>query len=54
MNKSSKKLVLNQETLRNLSQDELIKVEGGFFSQPPICKTGITCPECAPPARKQK
>lgn len=38
------KLVLNQETLRNLTQDQLRNVAGGFF-------TGIkpTCPECPSP-----
>jgi hypothetical protein len=44
------KLMLNQETLRNLTVDELRRVEGGFFTQIPVCKTGHTCPECAPPA----
>jgi len=41
----SKKLVLNQETLKNLTEEELRKIEGGNFSNPPR----YTCPECAPP-----
>lgn len=38
------KLVLNQETLRNLTQEQLRTVAGGF-------NTGIvpTCPECPSP-----
>lgn len=51
MKKISSKLVLNQETLRNLNSDELKRVEGGFFTQIPVCKTGLTCPECAPPKK---
>jgi len=52
--KKHSKLVLHQETLRNLNEDELRKVEGGFFTQRPFCQTGVTCPECAPPVHKQQ
>ena len=44
------KLVLHQETLRNLNEDELRNVAGGHFSIP----ARLTCPECAPPARNQE
>jgi len=53
----SKKLALNQETLRNLTPGQLQEVAGGFasaltcrFSCPPF----LTCPECAPQARREK
>jgi len=45
-----KKLALNQETLKNLTQEELRNIEGGHFSIP----ARLTCPECAPPAGKQE
>ncbi len=52
-----KKLALNQETLRNLTPGQLQEVAGGFasaltcrFSCPPF----LTCPECAPQARREK
>jgi len=52
-----KKLSLNQETLRNLTADELRNVAGGFASSPFFtckCTTGLTCPECNPPVRQEK
>jgi natural product precursor len=52
-----KKLSLNQETLRNLSADELRNVAGGFASSPFFtckCTTGLTCPECNPPVRREE
>jgi hypothetical protein len=46
-----KKLGLNQETLRNLSQRG--DMAGRSLSVPHInCLTGLTCPECNPPARQ--
>ena len=51
--KKSVKLVLHQETLRNLTENELRKTERGFFSQLAFCRTIVpSCPECNPPARK--
>ena len=52
--KKSVKLVLHQETLRNLTEDDLRKIEGGFFTQPVVlCKTTVpSCPECNPPVRE--
>lgn len=38
------KLVLNQETLRNLTSSDLSKVAGGFITGLPV-----TCPECPTP-----
>jgi len=46
--KDAKKLVLNQETVKNLTEEELRQVEGGHYSIPAF----YTCPECAPPAGK--
>ena len=46
MKKDAKKLVLNQETVKNLTEEELRQVEGGHYSIP----ARLTCPECAPPA----
>jgi len=45
MQKKTPKLSLNQETLKNLTEEQLRNVEGGNFSNPPR----YTCPECAPP-----
>ena len=45
MKKTVQKLALHQETLKNLTEDELRNIEGGNFSNPPR----FTCPECAPP-----
>lgn len=39
------KLVLNQETLRNLAKEELRNVEGGLITAFPV----HTCPECPTP-----
>ncbi len=52
--KKSVKLVLHQETLRNLTENELRKIEGGFFTQLVVlCKTTVpSCPECNPQVRK--
>lgn len=47
MSKTSQKLSLNQETLKNLTKEELQDVKGGHFSIPAF----LTCPECAPPAQ---
>ena len=49
-NKKTNKLALSQETLRNLTPDQLREVvgRGTFFH----CATGLTCPECNPPARR--
>jgi len=44
MEKTEKKLTLNQETLKELTSEELHKVEGGR-----ITPVGYTCPECASP-----
>lgn len=51
-----KKLSLNQQTLRNLTPNELQKVAGGFALSLPLntCTTGFTCPECNPPARREE
>lgn len=51
MPKTTRKLVLNQETLRNLSAGELRNIEGGLFTQGFFCKTvpSPTCPECPSP-----
>jgi len=43
--KRSRNLVLNQQTLKNLSEEELRKIEGGNLTDPPR----NTCPDCAPP-----
>ena len=45
MEKRPKKLILNQETLRNLNEDELQRIQGGLFTKAPI----PTCPECPSP-----
>ena len=53
--KKSVKLVLNQETLRNLTANELRKIEGGFNTQPvALCRSTVvpSCPECNPPAHQ--
>ena len=57
MSKKMTKLSLNQETLRNLTPGQLRDVAGGFasaltckFSCPPV----LTCPECAPQARREE
>jgi len=54
MEKKLKKLALNQETLRNLTATELMKIVGG--SHPPhsacTCPTNtapLSCIECNPP-----
>jgi len=51
MEKKPRKLVLNQETLRNLTEHELENVVGGFQSR--VCPTTfpLTCPECPSPLR---
>lgn len=50
--KQVKKLSLNQETLRNMTPNELRAVVGGSLSVPHVnCLTGLSCPECNPPAR---
>jgi len=55
--KKSPKLVLNQETLRNLALDEMRKVVGGASGGPHsncTCPTNtqpLSCIECNPPAR---
>lgn len=46
MSNTSQKLSLNQETLKNLTQEELRGANGIHFSIP----ARLTCPECAPPA----
>ena len=52
--KKTPKLVLHQETLRNLNEDELRRIEGGFFTQIALCRTNfVSCPECNPPRQKQ-
>jgi len=51
-NKKTNRLALSQETLRNLTPDQLREVAGrGTYV---MCPTGITCPECNPPARGDK
>jgi len=50
------KLVLNQETLRNLTSDEMQKVVGGSSPYHSACTCPTTtqplsCIECNPPAR---
>jgi len=42
--KQSTRLFLNQETLKNLSEEQLRKIEGGNLTDPPR----QTCPDCAP------
>ena len=49
--KDAKKLVLNQETVKNLTEDELRKVEGGRVTVDIVTCNG--CPPPAPPAGKQ-
>ena len=44
MEKTEKKLTLNQETLKELNSEELRKVPGRYTT--PV---GYTCPECASP-----
>ncbi|HEY0781594.1 MAG TPA: class I lanthipeptide [Thermoanaerobaculia bacterium] len=46
-NGNAKKLTLHRDTLSALADPTLENAVGGF-SQAPICKTGYTCPECAP------
>lgn len=51
------KLALHQETLRNLTGEDMQAVAGGFAISFPLktCPSGFTCPECNPPAlRRQK
>jgi len=52
MKANPNKLTLNQETLRNLTPNELQNVVGGFNSHSG-CISGfpVSCPECNPPAR---
>ena len=53
MRNKQTKLVLNQETLRNLTTDELRVVVGGSALNTCICPTTTnapTCIECNPPA----
>src|SRR5436305_3630732 len=50
MKKELKKLVLNQETVRNLAPDELQDVVGGFNTMSACASGQLTCPECNPPA----
>ena len=50
MKKELKKLVLNQETVRNLTPDELQDVVGGFNTMSACASGQLTCPECNPPA----
>jgi len=46
-----KKLELSQETLRNLTRGQRRETAGRNLSIfPVICPTGLTCPECNPPA----
>ena len=45
MKKTAKKLVLNQETLKNLTEEELRKIEGGIVTVAPF----RTCAGCPPP-----
>ena len=52
MSKTIKKLVLNQETLRNLTAEELEGVVGGFCLSNCGCSNGtlcLSCVECNPP-----
>ncbi len=52
MPKTTKKLVLNQETLRNLTAEELRIVVGGFCPSNCGCPTTtqpLSCVECNPP-----
>lgn len=52
-----KKLALNQETLRNLTPGQLQEVAGGFASALTChfsCPPKLTCPECAPPVRREE
>jgi hypothetical protein len=53
MSKATKKLVLNQETLGNLTAEELGNVVGGFCPSNCTCTNGtvcLSCVECNPPA----
>ena len=43
--KKSSRLVLQQETLKNLTEEELRKIEGGIVTVPPF----RTCAGCPPP-----
>ena len=43
--KKSSRLVLHQETLKNLSEEELRKIEGGIVTVAPF----RTCAGCPPP-----
>lgn len=52
MPKTTKKLVLNQETLRNLTPEELGGIVGGFCPSNCGCPTTtqpLSCIECNPP-----
>ena len=49
------KLSLNQETLRNMTPNQLRAVVGGALSVPHVnCLTGLSCPECNPPGREEE
>lgn len=52
MPKTTKKLMLNQETLRHLTSEELNGVVGGFCPSNCGCSNGtacLSCVECNPP-----
>lgn len=52
MSKTPKKLALSQETLRNLTAEELNGIKGGFCPSNCTCSNGticFTCVECNPP-----
>ena len=51
MKKTAKNLVLNQETLKNLTEDELRQVEGGRVTVDIVTCNG--CPPPGPPVGKQ-
>jgi len=52
---SGSKLSLNQETLRNMTPNQLRTVVGGALSVPHVnCLTGFSCPECNPPGREEE
>lgn len=52
MPKTTKKLTLKQETVRNLTAEELDGVRGGFCPSNCTCSNGTacySCVECPPP-----
>ena len=59
MEKRTPRLTLNQETIRNLNQDELRNLRGafrtGFFTCAgcPTTTNAPTCIECNPPAARR-